>query len=52
MPAAGRGVRVRLLPDGNGAAGLAPELAAPDAHPMIEVRRRNAFDLRHLKRLS
>ncbi|MEO9631343.1 MAG: phospholipase D family protein [Sulfitobacter sp.] len=50
--AADRGVRVRLLLDDNGTAGLDPELAALDAHPMIEVRLWNPFNLRQFKMLS
>ena len=41
--AAGRGVRVRLLLDDNGVAGLDETLAALDAHPNIEVRLFNPF---------
>jgi putative cardiolipin synthase len=41
--AAGRGVRVRLLLDDNGIAGLDPILAAFDSHPNIEVRLFNPF---------
>ena len=41
--AAGRGVRVRLLLDDNGIAGLDDTLAALDAHPNIEVRLYNPF---------
>lgn len=44
--AADRGVRVRLLLDDNGTGGLDPELAALDAHPGIEVRLYNPFNLR------
>ncbi|MEX3314214.1 phospholipase D family protein [Sulfitobacter sp. PS-8MA] len=50
--AADRGVRVRLLLDDNGTAGLDPELAALNAHPMIEVRLWNPFNLRRFKMLS
>ena len=50
--AADRGVRVRLLLDDNGTSGLDPELAALDAHPNIEVRLYNPFNLRKLKPLS
>lgn len=41
--AADRGVRVRLLLDDNGTAGLDTVLAALDAHPNIEVRLFNPF---------
>lgn len=41
--AADRGVRVRLLLDDNGTAGLDAVLAALDAHPDIEVRLFNPF---------
>ena len=41
--AADRGVRVRLLIDDNGTAGLDPTLAMLDAHPSIEVRLFNPF---------
>ncbi|MFT3720012.1 phospholipase D-like domain-containing protein [Pseudorhodoferax sp.] len=41
--AADRGVRVRLLLDDNGTAGLDGVLAALDAHPRIEVRLFNPF---------
>ncbi|HEX6692538.1 MAG TPA: phospholipase D family protein, partial [Burkholderiales bacterium] len=41
--AAQRGVRVRLLLDDNGVAGLDDTLAALDAHPSIEVRLYNPF---------
>jgi cardiolipin synthase C len=44
--AADRGVRVRLLLDDNGTAGLDPTLAMLDAHPNIEVRLFNPFVLR------
>jgi len=47
--AAERGVRVRLLLDDNGIAGLDPELAALDAHPKIEVRLFNPFSFRPFK---
>ncbi|WP_435988667.1 phospholipase D family protein [Sulfitobacter sp. SH24] len=50
--AADRGVRVRLLLDDNGTSGLDPELATLDAHPMIEVRLWNPFNLRRFKMLS
>ncbi|AHG66128.1 putative phospholipase D [Advenella mimigardefordensis DPN7] len=44
--AADRGVRVRLLLDDNGTAGLDEELAALDSHPNIEVRLFNPFVVR------
>jgi cardiolipin synthase C len=44
--AAERGVRVRLLLDDNGIAGLDRALAALDAHPAIEVRIINPFRIR------
>ncbi|MBB1627628.1 phospholipase D family protein [Achromobacter sp. UMC71] len=44
--AADRGVRVRLLLDDNGTAGLDKVLAALDAHPNIEVRLYNPFVVR------
>lgn len=44
--AADRGVRVRLLLDDNGTAGLDRELAALDRHPLIEVRLFNPFVIR------
>jgi len=50
--AADRGVRVRLLLDDNGVSGLDCELAHLDAHPNIEVRLYNPFNLRRLKVLS
>lgn len=50
--AAQRGVRIRLLLDDNGTAGLDAELAALDAHPNAEVRLWNPFNLRHFKVLS
>lgn len=50
--AADRGVRVRLLLDDNGTSGLDPELAALAAHPNIEVRLYNPFNLRRVKLLS
>ncbi|MFN7223077.1 MAG: phospholipase D family protein [Paracoccaceae bacterium] len=49
--AADRGVRVRLLLDDNGTAGLDPELSALEAHPNIEVRLYNPFNLRRFKTL-
>ena len=50
--AADRGVRVRLLLDDNGVAGLDRELAALDAHPNIEVRLFNPFVVRNPKWLG
>ncbi|MBB3179888.1 phospholipase D family protein [Variovorax sp. Sphag1AA] len=50
--AADRGVRVRLLLDDLGVAGLDEELAALDAHPNIEVRLFNPFVLRPFKPLG
>ena len=50
--AAERGVRVRLLLDDNGTSGLDAELAALNAHPNIEVRLYNPFNLRRFKMLS
>ncbi|SCK26342.1 Phosphatidylserine/phosphatidylglycerophosphate/cardiolipin synthase [Variovorax sp. HW608] len=50
--AAERGVRVRLLLDDNGIAGLDEELAALDAHPNIEVRLFNPFVFRPFKPLG
>ena len=50
--AADRGVRVRLLLDDNGVSGLDRELAHLNAHPNIEVRLYNPFNLRRLKLLS
>ncbi len=52
MRAAERGVRVRLLVDDNGTAGLDPELAALNAHENAEVRLYNPFNLRRFKVLS
>jgi putative cardiolipin synthase len=50
--AAQRGVRVRLLLDDNGAAGLDETLAVLDADPNIEVRLFNPFELRRLRPLN
>ena len=50
--AAVRGVRVRLLLDDNGIAGLDPILRALDDLPNIEVRLFNPFTLRRPKLLS
>lgn len=50
--AANRGVRVRLLLDDNGTAGLDVELAALALHPLIEVRLFNPFSVRDPKWLG
>ncbi|WP_231494534.1 MULTISPECIES: phospholipase D family protein [Bordetella] len=50
--AAERGVRVRLLLDDNGVAGLDDVLAALDSHPNIEVRLFNPFVIRRPKMLG
>ena len=50
--AADRGVRVRLLLDDNGTAGLDTELAALALHPQIEVRLFNPFSVRKPKWLG
>ncbi|KQP38943.1 phospholipase D family protein [Pseudorhodoferax sp. Leaf274] len=50
--AANRGVRVRLLLDDLGSAGLDAPLAALDAHPRIEVRLFNPFVQRRFKPLG
>ncbi len=50
--AAERGVRVRLLLDDNGIDRLDALLASLDAHPNIEIRLYNPFNLRRFKRLS
>lgn len=50
--AAERGVRVRLLLDDNGIAGLDELLAALDSHPNIEVRLFNPFVVRSPKWLG
>lgn len=47
--AAARGVRVRLLLDDNGIAGLDEPLAAFDRHPNVEVRIYNPFTIRKPK---
>jgi putative cardiolipin synthase len=47
--AADRGVRVRMLLDDNGIAGLDPVLAALNLHPNIEIRLFNPFVVRHPK---
>ncbi|KQP11961.1 phospholipase D family protein [Pseudorhodoferax sp. Leaf267] len=50
--AANRGVRVRLLLDDNGTAGMDQLLAALDAHPLVEVRLFNPFRVRSPKWLG
>lgn len=50
--AADRGVRVRMLLDDNGVAGLDPALATLDQHPNIEIRLFNPFVLRRPKMLG
>lgn len=50
--AADRGVRVRMLLDDNGVAGLDPVLAALDGYPNIEVRLYNPFVLRSPKMIG
>jgi len=50
--AAERGVRVRLLLDDNGIAGLDPTLAALDSHPNIEVRLYNPLAHRGVRALN
>lgn len=50
--AAARGVRVRLLLDDNGIAGLDPMLAALDALPNVEVRLYNPFVQRTFRSLG
>lgn len=52
VEAADRGVRVRLLLDDNGVAGMDDILAALDNHPQIEVRLFNPFSLRSPKALG
>ena len=52
LNAADRGVRVRLLIDDNGVAGLDDKLNALDAHPDIEVRLFNPFVIRKPKWLG
>ena len=47
LAAADRGVRVRLLLDDGGTAGLDAELLALDSHPYMEVRLFNPFVLRN-----
>jgi putative cardiolipin synthase len=50
--AAERGVRVRLLLDDNGTAGLDDALAALDRHPNFEVRLFNPFSVRSPKAIG
>ena len=50
--AADRGVRVRMLLDDNGIAGLDGPLAAIDRHPNVEVRLFNPFVIRRPKMLG
>jgi putative cardiolipin synthase len=50
--AAERGVRVRLLLDDGGTAGIDPILAALDAHPQIELRLYNPFAYRGSRALG
>lgn len=50
--AADRGVRLRMLLDDNGIAGMDTVLAALDQHPNIEIRLFNPFVLRHPKMLG
>lgn len=50
--AADRGVRVRMLLDDNGIAGMDDVLAALDLHPNIEIRLFNPFVLRRPKMLG
>ncbi|AXC50844.1 phospholipase D family protein [Paracoccus suum] len=50
--AADRGVRIRLLLDDHGSPALDADLAALDAHPMIEVRLFNPFIMRRLRMAS
>jgi putative cardiolipin synthase len=50
--AAERGVRVRLLVDDNGVAGLDPALTALDSHQNVEVRLFNPFVNRSFKALG
>ncbi|SEN86092.1 putative cardiolipin synthase [Pseudorhodobacter antarcticus] len=52
LRAADRGVRIRLLLDDNGVWGLDRELAALHAHPNVQVRLYNPFNLRRFKALS
>lgn len=50
--AADRGVKVRLLLDDHGTSGLDPAIASLQAHPNVEVRLWNPFNLRKFKTLS
>lgn len=50
--AAERGVRVRLLLDDNGTAGMDQVLAALNVHPLIEIRLFNPFSVRWPKLLG
>lgn len=50
--AADRGVRVRLLLDDHGTSGVDGLLAGLNAHPMVDVRLYNPFNLRRFKMLS
>jgi putative cardiolipin synthase len=50
--AASRGVKVRLLLDDNGTAGVDAELAALNTHPNVEVRLFNPFVVRSPKALG
>src|SRR5690606_28605800 len=50
--AADRGVRVRMLLDDNGIAGIDAVLAALDRHPNVEIRLFNPFVLRSPKMLG
>lgn len=50
--AADRGVKVRLLLDDHGTSGLDPEIVVLQAHPNVEVRLWNPFNLRKFKLLS
>ena len=52
LAAAERNVRVRLLLDDNGTAGLDHEIAALNAHPNIEIRLFNPYSNRRLKALG
>jgi putative cardiolipin synthase len=52
LSAADRGVRVRLLLDDNGTAGLDRQLAALAVHPGIEIRLFNPFTIRSPKSIG
>lgn len=52
LAAADRGVRVRLLLDDNGTAGLDRQLAALAQHSGIEIRLFNPFTIRHPKAIG